>query len=62
MQRRARRGGYEARHPDDEFDAEADIEPDRRVEPKWIERGAQQCTGHGETFDDGQRQGLPIKT
>src|SRR5579872_1414923 len=56
MQRRARCGGDEARYPDDEFDAEADIEPDRRVEPEWIKRRAQERAGYGETLDDRQCQ------
>src|SRR5579872_6348536 len=58
MQRRARCGGDEARYPDDEFDAEADIEQDRRVEPEWIKRRAQERAGYGETLDDRQRQGI----
>src|SRR5271170_911682 len=56
MEAGARRRGNMARGPENEFDAGADIEPDRRVEPKGVKRGSDQRAGNGEEFDNRQRQ------
>ena len=56
MQRRARRLGDMARDPENEFDAGADIEPDRRIEAERIERRPDQRAGHREEFDHRQRE------
>jgi hypothetical protein len=56
MHGRARRLGDEPRRPKDDFDPGPDIEPDRRVEPERIERGAEKGARDGEELDDRQGQ------
>ena len=56
MQRRPGRRGDRAGDPENEFDAGADIDPDRRVEAERVERGPDQRARHREEFDHGQRQ------
>ena len=56
MHGRARRRGDEARRPQNELDAQAHIEPDRRVKSERIERRADERARHREELDDRQGQ------
>ncbi len=56
VQRRAGQRADAARHPQHEADAQPEIMPDEGVAAERIEQSADERTGHGEQFDQRQRQ------